>query len=259
MDQPRLLCLCPTYGRRPELLENSIACFEAQEYKNTALFIYDDLGNIRPQSGVGWVLESTTTRCSSMPDKYDKMVELCRRTHEFDAVVVFEDDDLYCPWHLSAIAAAFETGVQWCHPTYVWTTYKRPPFPEIEPSGGRFHASLAISRQLLESLGGWRGVQIPGHEKRADFDLRLIGTLTARGGPPGRYDVRHPQGPSYVFRWGDTGHMHGEAITKGPDDETWYDRFQPAYASPIERLAPHLDANAQQTLRDIYHRLEVEP
>ena len=250
-DKPRLLCLCPTYGRRPELLENCLACFEAQDYGNAALFVYDDLGNIRPQSGHGWMVESTTARCPSLPAKYDTMLALCRKTHNFAAVVVFEDDDLFAPWHLSAIAAAFEAGASWCHPQQVWTTCKNPPNPELEPSGGRFHASLAIRRDVIESLGGWIGTQVPGHEKRADFDLRLIGKLHAVFGPPARYDTIHPQGPSYVFRWADTGHMHGEAITRGPEDETWYDRFEPAHTATIDKLVPRLDANGQRTLAAI--------
>ena len=59
-ELPLVSCLCPTY-RRPQLLENSIACFLAQNYPadRRELVVLDDAGELQSQTGEGWTLVRT--------------------------------------------------------------------------------------------------------------------------------------------------------------------------------------------------------
>lgn len=274
----RLLVLCPTYGR-PRLLANAIACFEAQTYPDRRMLILDDAGQIAPQREPGWELFSTAERFSSLPLKYDWLLYQARG--DWDAAVVWDDDDIYLPWHLSSVAAALWQGESvaidpdldprakhrdrwgeydyngalarrnvthaWSHPRRVWSLYTGTL--QQEDAAGRFHGSLAVGRTLLEQLGGWLGVMPPGQDRRADFDQRMIAACQREAGDPGRPDDNAP--PSYVFRWGSTAAPHCQGLMRTPDDETWYSRYEMADVDPIETLTPKFD----EETRRIYERL----
>jgi hypothetical protein len=132
---------------------------------------------------------------------------------DVDAYVVWEDDDIYLPWHVEACAAALERG-PWVHPSSVFSLYTG----ELREEGaaGRFHASLAFHREALEAVGGWPDTA------RADFDQQLIRNLRNRFGPP--VDPLGDFAPSYVFRWASTGCRHGQAFMHGSSDEGWFGR-----------------------------------
>lgn len=53
MSKPLVTCVCPTY-KRPQLLQNALACFLAQEYERKHLVILDDAGQFCEQSGDDW-------------------------------------------------------------------------------------------------------------------------------------------------------------------------------------------------------------
>ena len=57
-ELPLVSCLCPTY-RRPQLLENSIACFLDQNYPadRRELVVLDDAGELQSQTGEGWQIK----------------------------------------------------------------------------------------------------------------------------------------------------------------------------------------------------------
>lgn len=230
----RILCLCPTYGR-PRLLANAIACFEAQDHHDAKLLVLDDLGQIEPQRGERWELLSTVTRYPSLPAKYNAMLQYCTEQN-YDAVAVWDDDDIYLPWHLSAIAAALANGAPSAKPSVVWSMYRplgaQGDGPWRENAAGRFHGSLAISRARVESLGGW--IQT----RRADFDQQQIAACR-----PAVDTLKHSpqQLPSYVFRWGSTGAPHCQGLMSSPDNEDWYERYRPTDCQRVEVLRPKMD------------------
>src|SRR3990167_358472 len=195
-----LLCLCPTYGRRKELLENSIACFLQQEYPadHRHLVIFDDLGNLaKTDTSIlpGVTILSQTRRCASIAEKYQVMLKLIplRMQVKYDAVVVWDDDDIYLPWHLSVYAAVLADH-GWSKPSLVWSAYHNPL--QIEAATGRFHGSLAIRRDLLDRIGGW--VQT----KRADFDQQMISRLAQEELPGNPCDPRYLSLPnSRILRY----------------------------------------------------------
>jgi hypothetical protein len=257
MKQPLVVCLCPTYRRKPELLANAIACFEAQTYplSRRKLIVLDDAGELRNTLAYsrGWRIASMAERFSSLPAKYNHLAMLGDRA---DICVVWEDDDIYLPWHLTAVVASMNPrvhhgiirdvdtpGPQWAHPSCVWSLYGG----ELHQEGaaGRFHASLAFRREALAKVGGWP------ETPRADFDQQLIGKLRGLG-PPGDPCDNYP--PSYVFRYGSTGDYHGQHVMRGGDDTGWYDRI-PERARAVERglvIEPKLDAET----RALFEKLE---
>ena len=236
-----LLCLVPTYGR-PRLVENAVALFERQDYplERRKLLIFDDANQIPDgQQGDGWRVVASDDRWHCLPAKYNSLLTWADELWPdwYDAAIVWDDDDVYMPWHLSAYAEAMQSK-PWAHPRRVWSTYTGKP--ELERADGRFHGSLAVRRDLLKTLRGWRP-----ETRRADFDQRMIGECH-RVSMPGRPDAERP--PSYVFRWADTQAAHCQGLMKSPSDETWYERCAvqaPQWHGP---LTPQLDASAEALL-----------
>lgn len=249
----RVVCLCPTYHARPaSLVGNSIACFEAQTYQtcqNATLLVYDDTGHFEPTSGPGWNLVSDSARHPTLSAKYNWMVDMTAegdqvddrgRNDDDDVLVVWEDDDIYLPWHVEACVRALERpGAMWCHPSRVLSLYTGKPAEE--GAAGRFHASLAFRRGSLAQVGGWPDTA------RGDFDQQLIRNLERKFGPAAD-PLAGVDGfpPSYVFRWGSTGTRHGQTFMQSGGDEGWYRRAAEQPEAAGERVVvPAMDAETR--------------
>ncbi len=240
--------LMPTYGRTRELIQNAIACFESQTHVDSYLFILDDEGWWHEQQGRRWSLLRAPTRAPDLGSKYNWMVRHARAhwqdwtglPRKPDAFAVWDDDDIYLPWHLHAVAEALATRM-WAHPGAVWSTYTGSP--QMEEAAGRFHGALAVRDLAAEWV----------ETRRSTFDQEMLARLQATYGTPGRPDDY--ASPSYVFRWADTGSHHCQAYMRGRDDETWYDRYAEvirerraaAGERPPEILTPQFDAAAART------------
>jgi glycosyltransferase involved in cell wall biosynthesis len=227
--RPFVSCLCPTF-RRPRLLANALACFLAQDYpaSRRELVILDDGGDFASHSGDGWRLVAVAERLPSLPAKYNTLAELAAG----DVLVVWEDDDVYLPWHITAHAASLAEG-GFSKPSRVLANFDGP-FVEIDP-GVSYHGSIAFTRTAFEAAGKWPPT------RRASFDVDFMAAL--RDAAPMVDPCRsHP--PSYAFRWGSTGAYHGQGLMFSADNETWYGQIAslaPAPSTPVGRLAPQMD------------------
>ncbi len=180
-------CLCPTYNR-PALLAESLACFEAQTWPDRELVILDDAGQYDPQAGDRWRLLSLAARYPALGAKRNALAGLASPRAE--VLAVWDDDDLYAPWHLAALAEVFGGGAPWVKPAAVWGLGTEGDFC-IRPAGGLVHPGCAFRRDLFESLGGYRGDFSNGE------DCELAGRLVLRGIWPAS-----PTGPPSVHhRW----------------------------------------------------------
>ena len=219
----QFLCLCPTYGR-PSLVANSLALFLGQQLpaSDTAhLLIFDDAGQITRQAGVrGSLSWSVISARSWLPlqRKYDVMVGYHNNLVGNPSVgfVVWDDDDVYLPWHLAAHGAALSAAV-WSHPSRAWSTYgidslRDPPRAKVL-HGRSYHGALAIRGDFLERLsqtrpaGHWRNYW-PGTD-RSDYDKQQLADCHKLAGVAGDPCEAFP--PSYVYRWQDTGRDHCSA------------------------------------------------
>lgn len=181
------------------MLMNSVECFKDQEFHGQRSLIVDD--DQRGDPG-------------GVPHKYNRIVRTALGAVAPDLLIVWEDDDLYLPDHISRIVNAWELAgrpeIWWGHPSRVYSDY--PGHVLTEGAAGRFHAALALT------VGAWR--ECPWIETpRADFDQQWMGALRQRFGPP--CDYLAGGDPTYVFRW-HTGHHHGQSSMRSPDDVTWY-------------------------------------
>jgi len=240
-----LACLMPTFGR-PSLAANSLALYLRQKLEgHTAdLFILDDAGQIASQCGGEpghrWHVYANDQRYPTLPAKYRELVSLAGP--EAEAYVVWDDDDVYLPWHLAAHADTL-ARYAWSHPSAIYSTYGRQSIddrPAIEPAAGRFHGALGIRRDTLQDLGGW--IQTAD----ATFDQQMLAALGRYGRPgdpcraAGRID-----NPSYVYRWSDTERWHCSGVMDCPD---WYQRTPIEEPGRVERLVPKLDASSRELL-----------
>ena len=209
----RFLCLCPTYNRPWRLLEESLACFHSQIHKDAFLLIYDDLGVFPEQRHDNWALISTTSREPGIVEKYNRMLELAQEFGPFDALALWDDDDIYLPNHLHYHAQVLK-DYELSYPSRVYSTYTGQRL--IEPSGGRFWASLAIRYKAFVRTGGFVLT------RRADFDQQSLGTWLREcsKGEPNRFGE-----PTYIFRWNDTECRHSQTDMNHPTDESWYTKI----------------------------------
>jgi hypothetical protein len=235
----KILCLVPTYGRRQSLLNNSLACFAAQDHEDKHLLIYDDLGTLKDCKIAG-CFESPVTilsnpdRCSSVGEKYNVML---REWHDswfdYDAVAVWDDDDIYLPNHLSTHAAILQDH-GWSKPSSIISAYHEPP--AIESARGRFHGSIAVRRDLLMKAP-WIDTT------RATFDQEYLSLLQTHTEPGDPCTIAPPQ---YVYRWQTSKSGHCSGLMGSSD---WYAKYQPDSREPISSLWPQQDADTERILQ----------
>lgn len=221
----KIACLCSTFLRPAELRE-AIACFERQDYplQRRELIILDDAGQYPSQRGPGWQLVSVSRRFRTLGEKRNASAGLV--SPDVEAYAVWDDDDIYLPWHLSAAARALEQG-PWVVPATVCLFSDGRL--ERRPTNRMFHGAWSFKRDLFERAGRYPSMQ--GGEDQA-----LRGRFEALGIAPS-----HPtlaSRPSYIYRWfGCAGSFHLSALGKDGYEQL-AEKLPPRHFPG--RLRPHL-------------------
>jgi hypothetical protein len=226
-ETPRMLVLCPTFGRAKTLLDNLLYFWKQQSFpqEDRVLVIYDDGGVLKEHLSEDVIVVSSVDRHCHLPDKYHHMITIATTFFpSWNCFALMDDDDIYLRDYLTAHAKALE-GKAWSHPSQVYSTYPNPFTPVLEGADGRFHGSLAMTRKLFDHIDGWK------QNSRADFDQDII----ARCKPYPKGDPCHFTSPQYVFRWADSNGHHCQALMRTPSDKTWY-----------EETAKHRDTSGQK-------------
>jgi len=213
----KFLCLCPVYNHRQELTENAVMQFLHQTYGDKHLVIMDDrpaANRLEPMHDwkQGISVFTSDTRFSTMGAKYNAMVkEATDAGIEWDAIAIWDDDDLYFPKHLLHHANVMLIGgSKWNHPSWVFSTYGQAL--RTEETGGRFWASSALTRQLYNDMGGFDEC------RQVSFDQQALGRMRKFGGDPG------DAGNHYVYMWELTQGDHASGHSEGYACEKWYER-----------------------------------
>jgi len=199
MSLPFISCICPTY-KRPNLLRNAIACFNEQNYPSDRceLIVLDDAAQFEPSTQGNVTVISINDRFANLPLKFNHLVSLTRG----DVIAVWEDDDIFLPWHLKAVADCYQEGGScgFYVSENVWSTYGQELGEvQLENAAGRFHSRWRFTRSLFDQVGGY-----PETGQLA-FDQFFGSSLKAAGGS--RFYGESSR-PSYVYRWGN-GYWHG--------------------------------------------------
>jgi glycosyltransferase involved in cell wall biosynthesis len=231
----RVLCLCPTYGRRKELLENMLACYVSQTHKDKTLIIYDDSGILNDcVCGVeGVYIKAAEKRAESLSNKYNEMIDFAiEKEIEYDAVCIWDDDDVFLPNHIEAHVKTLQKNM-WSKPSEIISAYLNPPVRE--DANGRFYSSIAIRKELLDECS-WPKTN------RVDYDQIFMGMLNKISIPGDTLDY---SSPTYIYRWGTTRSGHCSGIAGDPN---WYDNYRPDSTEKIYELKAKFDKDTERFL-----------
>ena len=156
MTLPKIACLCPTY-HRPQVLADCIECFNRQTYPidRRELIILDDGGQYDHQSGPGWNLVSLPVRFRTLGEKRNATAALV--SPDVTHFALWDDDDIYLPWHLQNMAEVFEAGCEWSKPRDLFI-HSGGPFRR-KGTTFLYHAMWGFSRELFLAVGGYPAMQ----------------------------------------------------------------------------------------------------
>jgi len=234
---PRLACLCPTY-KRPNCLANAAACYVQQTYPAhlSRLFVLDDASQHADSpvsdDGIRCIVQSS--RYTTLPAKFAALIDIATAEWNPDAFVIWEDDDVFLPWHLQSISDAIMSGGEYLTSRTVHSTYEQPMGGTVlEGADGRFHSSWAFTVDLLKRIGGYPNTA------RLDFDQQLGSALKAEAGTAHHYSYPRGPQPSYVYRWGN-GIYHGSQRGEEGFQSLW-DELSQLPAPYVGALVPKMD------------------
>ena len=187
----KIAAVCCTY-LRPKHLGWLIKCFLKQDFPadSRELLILDDAGQYDSRQQDGWTLISFKRRFRSLGEKRNAAIALT--SPDVDALAVWDDDDVYLPWALSASVAALKTA-PWSRPSLVLHERADGKLRQHE-TGGLFHGGWAYTKQAFDRAGGYPPID-NGEDQRFAQRLKRAGVTES---DPCKLGSR----PFYVYRWG---------------------------------------------------------
>lgn len=225
------------------MLANALACYLRQDYpaSQRLLLIGDDGATFPAQAGPGWQVLTREQRFPTLGEKYNWLGSVAMECGA-EALVVWEDDDIYLPHHLTVHAETLQRSA-WCHPRTTYSDYARPKDGSLntESALGRFHGGWSFRADHFRAIGGYSATA------RLDFDQQMGRRLSGgRGnwtepdanGTPG--DPSALRGPSYVYRW------HGRNASRFGEQQHWWSLAAAGLSTErVEDLKPRMDAQTQ--------------
>lgn len=220
----KLAAICCTYHRPRELAE-VVECFLRQDYPTELreLIVLDDAGQYSPDALAEFTnvkLVTTQHRFRTLGEKRNASAAIA--SPDVDAYCVWDDDDIYLPWHMSAAVAAL-ADADYTIPTLIYTDKKNRL--ERKTNQYLFHGAWSFRRTAFEKVLGYPLMQ-SGQDQGL---LRRFKTAKLKRADPLQFDPR----PSYVYRWFTSHSQHLSALGKDG-----YERLGRATTSPTSTLVP---------------------
>jgi hypothetical protein len=230
-----------TYNR-PRLLGHLLRAFELQDYADREMIILDDAGQYRNQRGPGWQLLSVPRRFRSLGEKRNAAAALA--SADAEAFAIWDDDDLYLPWALSASAAALAQA-DWSRPSLVLQPQADWSLGQYQ-TGGLYHAGWAYRRTAFDAAGGYRPLSGP-EDQALMHQFEALGVTAA---DPIALGFR----PFYVYAWAEAAGSWGHLSGLGADAWTKLGRYaiDPAELSAVD--PPQLNLQTPRILDGIHER-----
>lgn len=245
-----IVCVCPTY-RRPDLLKNSVSLFLEQTINiPTTLLIFDDGVNFNETALVSKnklvILKTFDQRFPTLGHKYNKLVETAIEYLNAKYIFIWEDDDVYLPFHIEAYMSCFKRGAAWVKTENVKTYFGANL--TTAPGAKSYFASLAFTRQAYDL--GIRFLE----NGQYTFDVIFMKELENKFGSfcdPTK-NQEYNWDISYIFRWDTTKNYHGQAYMRGAQN-SWYETVEKITKKPEtkEILIPMMDADTETLLQKI--------
>jgi glycosyltransferase involved in cell wall biosynthesis len=180
-------CVCPTY-KRPKLLGRAIHCFLRQSWKDSYLVVLDDAGQYQPQTHQRWRLVSAPERYNSLGGKRLAGVQML--PDDCEGYLCWDDDDVYWPHAVEAVATALETHA-WAQCRLVYETAGDNALAvthalSVDPSGRNprfwgYGGCWAYRLKEFWDVGGYDDDAV----RSCNDDLDLANKFLARYGPSG--------------------------------------------------------------------------
>jgi hypothetical protein len=236
----KIAAVCVTY-LRPRQLGWMIRCFLEQDYPavDRQLIVLDDAGQYEGRRGEGWQLVSTARRFPSLGQKRNAAVALLDR--DVEALAVWDDDDFYLPWALSASVAALRRAA-WSRPALVLHPQPDGRLTQHR-TGGLFHGGWAYRRKLFDAVGGYPAMD-NGEDQALARRFALAGASEADPCALGF-------APFYVYTWGGGRHLSG----MGPDGYRRLGRVRAEKAEVLVCAPPAINLHHPQIVPDVQPRL----
>ena len=198
----KIAAICCTY-KRPKILAEAINCFTKQEYPEhlREMIILDDAGQYdrRAMDGIPGVrLVVSDHRFRTLGEKRNASAALA--SPDVDAYCVWDDDDIYLPWHMSAAAMSL-ANADYAIPTILYID--KVGRLEIKKNSGLFHGSWSFTRKAFDDAGGYPFIQ-------SGQDQGILVRFKSRG--LRRSDPLEHFPPSYVYRWYTAHDLHISAM-----------------------------------------------
>ena len=201
------LCATVCTYNRPHLLPRVIASFEAQNYEDRCMLIYDDGGQYDNQSGDGgrWFLVSEKTRQCSLGAKRNISIKFALDYFpNLDAILPCDDDDMFLPWHFTSAAKALENA-DWSRPSVIlspvvigdsWIFIQNYTGTRADQTIRRlYHPAWAMKIGFVLAAGGYPNDQNTGEDQAL---MRKLEHFGAKQADPIELGFR----PSYIYCWG---------------------------------------------------------
>jgi len=202
---PPVSCMCLTFARPQELIEEAVYSFLMQDYpgEKELLLLNDFEGHRIVFDHPGVTVVNVPARFRTVGEKRNAAAALCR----FDLLAVWDDDDIYLPHRLSFSVRHFEERKRF---------FKAPQAFFLDdgvlsgPVGNLFHGASMWRRSLFDEAGGYAHM---GSGQDRDLEARFQRLVGA--------DLEHariaPGEVYYIYRWRGTGSYHLSGF--GPDGE----------------------------------------
>ncbi len=227
----KIAAVCVTYNR-PKLLGRMIRCFELQDHDDRGLIILDDAGQYGNRKGDRWKIVSVNQRFRTLGEKRNAASALVSADTEM--LAVWDDDDIYLPWQLSAAAASLEHA-QWVQPRQVLEELQSSRLTRHETWNRKasgvygYPGGWSFRRGVIEAAGGYAPIS-------NGEDADLAERVTAMFGPS--FDTISPAYPTpgYVYVHRNTGSRHLSAMGPGNTgyEKRGSDVVKPVLEIPVE-------------------------
>ena len=220
----KIAAVCCTY-LRPKTLGQVIRCFERQDYADRELVILDDAGQYEPAAGDRWRLVSVGKRFATLGEKRNAAAAYV--SDDVEALAVWDDDDLYLPWALTASVAALGQAA-WSRPSVVLHPQPDGTLRQHR-TGGLYHGGWAYRREVFDRCGGY-----PAMNNGED---QALAARLVRAGTPQADPIGLGFRPFYIYVWG----SEPAPVVHGPErirnrSGRWPPR-RPRSARPIPRAS----------------------